>query len=210
MKHRPVITDDLISESFDYESYINYTEKRVSGNIKSGYKKSVSLADYTRLNLHRMKRIYKTTIIKDALINEIKCIKNKWLWVVITEPWCGDAANAVPVIAKITKQNKNIKLRFILRDENPEVMDEYLTNGSRSIPILINLDAENLKEIGIWGPRPQILQDLVTSFKQKNNYLSEELKEKIQLWYANDKTITIQDEFLEKIRLWNSVEKITD
>lgn len=204
MKHQSVITDDLISESFDYESYINYTEKKVSENINDSHEKSASLADYTRLNLHRMKRIYKTTVINEVLINEVKNIKNKWFWIVITEPWCGDAANIIPVLAKISEYNDNIKLRFILRDKNPEVMDNYLTDGTRSIPIVVNLDDQSLEEIGVWGPRPQILQDLVSAYKQKGNGSTEELKEKIQLWYANDRTITIQDEFLEKIKLWNS------
>ena len=50
-----------------------------------------------------------------------------------------------------------LELRIVLRDEHPEVMDRYLTNGSRSIPIVIALD-EEFRELGHWGPRPRELQ----------------------------------------------------
>ena len=76
---------------------------------------------------------------------------------VIAEDWCGDASNTVPVVAKLADAVPGLELRVILRDANPEVMDRYLTNGSRSIPVVIALD-ENYQELGHWGPRPTELQ----------------------------------------------------
>ena len=75
----------------------------------------------------------------------------------IAEDWCGDASSTVPVLAKLADAVPGLELRVILRDQHPEVMDRYLTNGSRSIPIVIALD-EQFRELGHWGPRPRELQ----------------------------------------------------
>src|SRR6476659_6576681 len=79
---------------------------------------------------------------------------------VIAEDWCGDASNTVPIIARFAASVPGFELRVIMRDQHPEVMDQYLTNGSRSIPIIIVLD-EAFQEIGHWGPRPTELQSWV-------------------------------------------------
>jgi len=113
---------------------------------------------------------------------------------VIAEDWCGDASNTVPVIAKLVDAVPGLELRVIQRDTYPEVMDQYLTNGSRSIPIVIALD-ENFVEVGHWGPRPGELQSWVMA--NKGTVPKAELYPKVRKWYARDRGETTLREVLE-------------
>ena len=112
---------------------------------------------------------------------------------VIAEDWCGDASNTVPVIAKFADQVSGLELRVIMRDQNPEVMDRYLTNGSRSIPIVIALD-ESFNEIGHWGPRPSELQAWVMA--NRGTVPKAELYPQVRKWYARDRGETTIREVL--------------
>ncbi len=113
---------------------------------------------------------------------------------VIAEDWCGDASNTVPVVAKLADAVPGLELRVILRDANPEVMDRYLTNGSRSIPVVIALD-ENYQELGHWGPRPTELQAWVMA--NRATMPKTELYPKVRKWYAKDRGETTLREVLE-------------
>jgi len=86
------------------------------------------------------------------------------------------------------------ELRVIQRDANPEVMDRYLTNGSRSIPIVIALD-ENFQELGHWGPRPSELQAWVMT--NRPTMPKAELYPTVRKWYARDRGETTLREVLE-------------
>ena len=102
---------------------------------------------------------------------------------VIAEDWCGDASSTVPVLAKLADTVPGLELRVILRDQHPEVMDLYLTNGSRSIPIVIALD-EQFRELGHWGPRPRELQAWVMA--NRLTVPKAELYPQVRKWYARD------------------------
>jgi hypothetical protein len=113
---------------------------------------------------------------------------------VIAEDWCGDASNTVPIVAKLADAIAGLELRVIQRDTYPEVMDQYLTNGGRSIPIIIALD-ENYQEVGHWGPRPTELQAWVMANRATTP--KAELYPKIRKWYARDRGETTLREVLE-------------
>jgi len=113
---------------------------------------------------------------------------------VIAEDWCGDASNTVPIVAKLADSVPGMELRVIQRDANPEVMDRYLTNGSRSIPIVIALN-ENFQELGHWGPRPSELQAWVMA--NRAIMPKAELYPKVRKWYARDRGETTLREVLE-------------
>lgn len=105
---------------------------------------------------------------------------------VITESWCGDSAQNLPVISKIARLNSNIALRIILRDSNLDIMDNYLTNGvSRSIPILVAFDMDG-NEIFRWGPRPKPAMQLVKKFRERG-IVKEEYYKKLHLWCGRNK-----------------------
>ncbi len=113
---------------------------------------------------------------------------------VIAEDWCGDASNTIPIVAKLVDMSPGLELRVILRDENPEVMDRYLTNGARSIPIVIALD-DDFQEIGHWGPRPIQLQAWVMA--NRGTTPKAELYPQVRKWYARDRGETTLREVLE-------------
>jgi hypothetical protein len=111
----------------------------------------------------------------------------------IVEDWCGDASNTVPILARLGDEAECLEMRVIRRDEHPEVMDRYLTNGTRSIPIVIVLD-EELRELGHWGPRPAELQAWVVA--NKSRIPRRELYLHVRRWYAQDGGETMLREVL--------------
>jgi Thioredoxin len=113
---------------------------------------------------------------------------------VIAEDWCGDASNTVPILAKFAGQAPGLELRVIMRDRYPELMDQYLTNGSRSIPIVIVLD-DAFDEVGHWGPRPTELQAWVMA--NRPTMPKTELYPQVRKWYARDRGETTLREVLK-------------
>lgn len=197
---KPLISKDLFDYALNYRQYIALTEKLLSEGRTTGSDQSHSLYEYTKLNVQRMSRIEKTLIINKELQTEVKSIDTKLQWLVITEPWCGDAANSVPVISEIAKFNDKIDLKLVLRDSHPLVMDLYLTEGTRSIPILVCFEKDTLMELWKWGPRPASIQKKIMDYKASPEFSSEEFKKNIQLWYFEDKYQAIQNEILELIK----------
>jgi hypothetical protein len=187
-----------IIDGMSFQTYYNLTDQLVAEGKTTGPKQTEDLAHYTKLNLSRMKRLAKTASLNDALIEKINQVKRKTYFLVISEAWCGDAAQNVPLIAKATEFSSNIELKIILRDENLDIMDAFLTNGGRSIPKVIAIDAESLEVIGKWGPRPQAAQKLMLELKAKNAPYTE-ISERLQRWYIEDKTNSFQADFLELI-----------
>lgn len=115
---------------------------------------------------------------------------------VISEDWCGDASNTVPVLARLAQAAPNLDLRVVARDENPELMDRNTTNGSRSIPIAVVLD-EDFEPRGRWGPRPEELQEFVLTEKRKGDLPTDQIYKEARRWYARDGGETTIRELLE-------------
>jgi len=185
---------------FSYEQYKELAEKLLASGKTTGDMQTPEIIEYTKLNMHRMKRWEKETHIIEPMETFMKSLKEDYLWMVISEAWCGDAANIVPVLQKIAELSPHIELKIVLRDDNPEIMDRYLTNGTRSIPKLICFRKNDSKEIFVWGPRPEALQKILTEAKSKSDFSFEDFKQKIQLWYADNKSIDIQKEILNKFK----------
>ena len=103
---------------------------------------------------------------------------------VIAEDWCGDASSTIPIVARFADAVPGMELRILHRDEHPELMDRYLTNGARAIPIVIVLD-ESFRELGHWGPRPAPLQAWV--LENRARVPKAELYPQVRRWYARDR-----------------------
>jgi hypothetical protein len=126
------------------------------------------IKEYINLNRHRMSRVEKTYSVNETLAQQVKRLTHKTYWLVLTEHWCGDAAQTLPAFQKVAAlSNGTIEMKLVYRDENPELMDAYLTEDSRSIPKLIQLDAD-YNVTGIWGPRPTEAHKLVKELKSKS------------------------------------------
>lgn len=187
-----------LSESMPYSTYYGLMEKLVEEGKTTGPNQSEFMVHYTKMNLQRMKRITKKAGIRPDLIEAFASLPGKYIWLVITEAWCGDAAQIVPVFDAIVRDLPNAELSMVLRDELPELMDEFLTNGARAIPKLIVLDKETLDVVTTWGARPSPAQDLVDAYKADPNRPDyQEFSVTLQKWYNKDKTITLQTELFE-------------
>lgn len=140
--------------------------------------------------------VYKNMKIPHWAIERLNDYAETLRLLVIAEAWCGDAANIVPVLAKLGEAAENLEVRMIRRDEHLDVMDRYLTNGARSIPIAILLDAD-FNEIGHWGPRPKELQQWVMD--NKDTIPKEKRYPQVRRWYAKDKGESTLSEVLALI-----------
>ena len=184
-------TENLLSKinsaDISYETYLkNFKNKIDSENIDNLSPKDLELLNYTKLNYQRTQRIHKTFKPNDKLFSVMNIIDKQMIWMVITEPWCGDSAQNLPFIYEISKLNENIQLKIICRDKNLDIMDLYLTDGkSRSIPKLVAF-SEFGDEFFQWGPRPVELVNQIDKWKSEG-LTKEEFLPMIHLWYAQDK-----------------------
>ncbi len=189
-----MFTKEFIEKAYIYQEYRNFTDKLLAEGKTTGLEQTPELTEYTRLNVQRMNRWDKTAVINPTLSEKLTQYSKKEFWLVLTESWCGDAAQNIPFLVKMAEYSPNITLKFLLRDENPSIMEAFLTNRSKSIPKLIRLD-ENLNVIGTWGPRPQTLQAQFIEFKNQN-MVKEQMIEIVHKWYFDNKGIDLQAEFL--------------
>ncbi len=191
-----------MSRSFTYLEYKTFFEELVDQGATSGLNQSDSLIEYTKLNLSRAKRVDKKFKPLKKTCTFFKNYNQKIKLKIITEPWCGDAAQIVPALAGLSDLSDHIETEIVLRDENEELMNRHLTNGGKSIPIAVIIDAETNKTLGYWGPRPTVAQKMVLDFKAKpeNERASyNDFVQEMQQWYNSDKTASIQKEFIKKL-----------
>ncbi len=184
--------------SHSYAEYRKLVTDLLSEGKSTGSEQSESLTNYSKLNEARMNRLEKTIKISEDVISKLQHLNNHYIWLVISEGWCGDAAQILPILDKMAHEsNKRIDLRIVLRDENDELMSQYLTNGGRAIPKVIVI----CKEAGIvrtdWGPRPKGATELMNNHKRDVGPIDEKIKTDLQLWYLADKGISVQEELVE-------------
>ncbi len=184
------------------QSYTDY-KKKVLELLKEGKStgtdQNEDLFHFTKLNNQRMKRLDKQTKLNEETLSKTQKIDRDFIWLVLTESWCGDAAQTLPVINKFAEANEKIDLKVLLRDENEELMNQFLTNGSKSIPKLIVVDNNSREVVGSWGPRSAKAAKMVTDYKEKHGKVDAKLKTDLQNWYNEDRGAQIEMEMLELI-----------
>ncbi|MDN3675022.1 thioredoxin family protein [Flavobacterium branchiarum] len=189
---------NALSNSYSYTEYRKLVTDLLAEGKATGDEQSEDLTNYSRLNETRMNRLEKTIKITDSTISKLQNLRKNYIWLVISEGWCGDAAQLLPIIYKMaTASNDKIELKIVLRDENPDLMNLFLTNGGKAIPKLIIIDKENLEVIADWGPRPKGAIELVTNYKKEFGVIDETIKTNLQLWYLHDKGISTQEEIMK-------------
>ena len=188
-----IITQSL-QKSMSYQDYRELVKQLVVDKSNTGDEQTEALANYTVLNDRRMKRWDKTVKVSEEAQSKVMDFGESVTWLVITESWCGDAAHVMPVIDKIASLNDKIAFKVVLRDDNPELMDAFLTNGARAIPKLIMLDNSSGEVIDTFGPRPSEATGYVNRFKAENGKLTPEFKEDLQHWYNKNKGQNIIDD----------------
>jgi len=191
----------------DYSTYRTFLAELLAEGKTTGPNQSPFHIEVATLNQKRMDRLDKRGVLIPELAEFAKGFAKKYTFLTLTEGWCGDAAQIVPIIQKVVELSPNIEHRLVLRDQHLEIMDRYLTDGGRSIPKTIVIDTETGEEIGDWGPRPKEAQQLMLDYKYqpepKPPYPEFHLT--LHTWYAKDKTLSTQREFLKAMREWEKV-----
>ncbi|MCR9183175.1 MAG: thioredoxin family protein [Flavobacteriaceae bacterium] len=196
------VIEKALKSAMSYDAYFKQMSLFSEEERTSGSDQSDVLIDFTALNYKRMKRLDKSIVLNETHKRKIKKLDKKITWLVITEAWCGDAAQVIPVLNKIAEATDNIDLKLVYRDENEALMDAFLTNGARSIPKLIALNEKN-EVLYTWGPRPSEATKMVVDFKSVNGNLTPEFKIDLQKWYNNDKGTGI---IVDQITMLNKIE----
>lgn len=191
------IISNSLKRSISYQEYRALVKKLSDENSTTGNEKTDDMVGFTKLNDKRMKRWDKTLKVSGAAQNIITEFEHDITWLVIIESWCGDGAHMLPVLNKLAELNKHITLKIVLRDENLELMDLFLTFGSRSVPKLIIIDNETGDVINTYGPRPSEATSFVNRYKAMYGALTPEFKEDLQHWYNNDKGQNIIKDIIE-------------
>jgi hypothetical protein len=154
--------------------------------------------EFTQLNLHRSGRISRTWRPSDELAAPASRLAGPQLWMVLTEPWCGDSAQCLPCLAVLAAGLPAVDLRILPRDENLDIMDQFLTDGKRSIPILVAFDTEG-RELYRWGPRPAGAQAVVDQALAEGLDKPARL-ERLHLWYGRDRGREVDAEYAAVLR----------
>jgi hypothetical protein len=194
------MTTAALNKAIGKQDYKNYLEQGISYNMYKlnmaedlALNNNLKIKEYINLNQRRMHRVEKTYAPSAEIITQVNNLEHKTYWLILTEHWCGDASQILPVFSKIAKLSEGkIEMKLVYRDRNDELMNAYLTNGARAIPKLIQLD-EHFNVTGIWGPRPNVAQKLVKELKS-NPATADIYANALHLWYAKDKQQSLEKE----------------
>ena len=185
-----------LKNSLSYEEYRKLVLDLLNEQKSTGDTQSAAYLNYSKLGNARMKRLDKQFKLSEHAITELKNTSKKQIWVVLVEGWCGDAGNALPIMNRFAEASEHIDLRVVLRDENEPLMNQFLTNGGKSIPKLIAVDAISEEVLTTWGPRPSFATKMVNDYKKEHGGLDAEFKESLQMWYNQDKGKDIESDLL--------------
>jgi hypothetical protein len=193
------IIEKSLENSYTYQQFRNLVSHLLTENKSTGNIQSEEITAFSSLNDSRMKRLDKTIKISDKTSIAMNTISQPQTWLVIAEGWCGDAAQNLPIIHKIAETSNLVNLKVVLRDDNEDLMNLFLTNGGKSIPKLVVLDKNN-NVLNTWGPRPTIAAQMVANYKTEYGVIDANLKQNLQVWYNKNKGENIQDDFIKLVR----------
>lgn len=185
------------NEGLSYSAYRELVNQLLAEGKTTGPDHSDAMLHYTKMNVQRMNRVEKTAVLSEALLQAANKLEGKYHFLVISEGWCGDAAQIVPVINKLVEQMPDqFDLKLVLRDQHLELIDAHLTNNGRAIPVLLVLNEQKELALPKWGPRPHVLQTLLAQWKKDSSDMGL-IAEQLHGWYAKDKTQSTQEELVK-------------
>ncbi len=188
-------------KSYSYLEYRKLMADLLQEGKSTAIEQTAERTHYSELNETRMHRLDKTMKITEKNAAALKKLSKNYIGLVLTESWCGDAAQILPILNKIAlESNHQIELKLALRDENEDLMNHFLTNKGKAIPKLILLDKATGDVIGDWGPRPQGAVDLLQEYKQSFGIIDEKAKTELQLWYLHYKGVSTQNEIIQLLQ----------
>ena len=196
----PLLSPERLASAYNYPAYRQLIDDLVAAGKTTGPQQSELLTNYTVLNVQRMHRLDKTVRLLPELVAAAAGLPAPYHWLIITEGWCGDAAQTVPVLEALAQASAGrLTTHYLLRDDNLDLIDQYLTNGNRAIPKLLVLRPDTRAVVAHWGPRPAPAQALVSRLKAEGMAHDDFIRE-LHAWYAHDRTQTTQRELLALVQ----------
>jgi hypothetical protein len=169
------------------------------GSVRARYLTAPKFEDMlasAQKNVELWTALWRHARVDDDFVRRVSSLPGFWHLLVLSEDWCGDAVNTVPVVARLADRCPNLDLRVLERDTNADIMDAHLTGRSRSIPVIIVLD-EAYEERGWWGPRPTVLQRWVSG---QGQLLEKSTRyREARTWYARDRGRTTLEEVVSML-----------
>jgi hypothetical protein len=181
-----------------YAAYDELCQQQAEQDVAGLPPEEVERFEFARLNLHRSRRIGRTYRVAPELEALLRRLAGPQIWLVLTEPWCGDSAQCLPHVAAMAERGADVDLRILLRDDNPDIMDLFLTDGKRSIPILVAF-GENGEELFRWGPRPAAAQAVFEEARAEG-LEKPQILERLHLFYGRDRGRALEAEFVRLLR----------
>ena len=191
------ISKEVFDNAMTYEQYVDMVNSMAEEGKTTGEQEQGHI-DATKMNAHRMKRVEKTTVLDEEMSAKLRNYGPGLKFLIIAESWCGDAGQNVPSMVKMVSACNCVDIRIIMRDEHLDIMDQFLTNGGRAIPIMLLLD-EDYNVLGKWGPRPKVIQEQVMRNKETQEFNKEEMNVEVQRWYTKDKGVSLQAEIIDML-----------
>ena len=200
-----IIVDNLIDQALEkamsYKQFRNELDTLAEAAKSGDLDQTDAYLEYRLLNQQRMKRLDKNFNLSESVQAKLKENERPVIWLVLIENWCGDGAQSMPVLNKMAEASPNISLKIVLRDQNLPLMDQFLTDGGRSIPKLIMLDENTSEVLDTWGPRPSIATAMVNEQKEKFGEITLEFRTELQKWYTKDKGLNVVSDVLKMLAL---------
>ena len=197
MEHVAFDLSDLRRRALDLAGYLDLMERQAAEPPAAAPPAEREHRAFVPLNLHRTRRILRT-FTPPADLRELLAGLPPRVWLVVTEPWCGDSAQCLPYIARLAEAAPAVELLLVLRDSHPAVMDRLLTDGKRSIPVLAALDGDGRLHWR-WGPRPAAAQAVFDAARAEG-LPREKILERLHLWYGRDRGRALLEELTAAIR----------
>jgi len=192
------VLNKALEKAESYPAFIETVKRLHAAGKHTGPEQKPAYLNYSELNIARMEKWNKRFSISEDSRTLMESLERPEIWLVINEGWCGDAAHSLPVMHKMAEASPAINFKVVIRDENPELMDNFLTNGARSIPKLIRLDSETLEVLGTWGSAPKEVKELKKDMKAAGQE-PQEINKAVQLWYARNRGKAIEQELAAEI-----------
>lgn len=195
------IIEKSLETAHSYEEYKALVLELMKQGKSTGPVQNETRSNFTKINNQRMKRLDKQTRLSEEAVSLTGKVNKDFTWLVLTESWCGDAAQTLPVINKFSEVSDKIDLKVVLRDENDELMNQFLTDGNKSIPKLIVIENESKKVVSSWGPRSEKATRMIQDYKEKHGKVDDQIKKDLQVWYNKDKGKQIEKEIISLLSL---------
>ena len=195
------IIEKSLETAHSYEEYKALVLELMKQGKSTGPVQNETRSNFTKINNQRMKRLDKQTRLSEEAVSLTGKVNKDFTWLVLTESWCGDAAQTLPVINKFSEVSDKIDLKVVLRDENDELMNQFLTDGNKSIPKLIVIENESKKVVSSWGPRSEKASRMIRDYKEKHGKVDDKIKKDLQVWYNQDKGKQIEKEIISLLSL---------